>query len=86
MTTSLSILTVPAFDDNYLWIVHNGTDAVVVDPGDGKAILQALQEHQLQLKAILLTHHHADHIGGVPELLQSFEVPVYGPANDTLRL
>ena len=85
MTTSLSILTVPAFDDNYLWIVHNGTDAVVVDPGDGKAILQALQEQQLQLKAILLTHHHADHIGGVPELLQSFEVPVYGPANDNIK-
>lgn len=85
MTTSLSILTVPAFDDNYLWIVHNGTDAVVVDPGDGKAILQALQEHQLQLRAILLTHHHADHIGGVPELLQSFEVPVYGPANDNIK-
>ena len=85
MTTSLSILTVPAFDDNYLWIVHNGTDAVVVDPGDGKAILQALQEQQLQLKAILLTHHHADHIGGVPELLQSFGVPVYGPANDNIK-
>ncbi|MBC3883306.1 hydroxyacylglutathione hydrolase [Undibacterium sp. LX40W] len=85
MTTSLSILTVPAFDDNYLWIVHNGTDAVVVDPGDGKAILQALQDHQLQLKAILLTHHHADHVGGVPDLLMSFSVPVYGPATDNIK-
>lgn len=85
MTTSLSILTVPAFDDNYLWIVHKGTDAVVVDPGDGKVILQALQEHQLQLQAILLTHHHADHIGGVPDLLHSFAVPVYGPANDKIK-
>ncbi len=85
MTTSLSILTVPAFDDNYLWIVHNGADAVVVDPGDSKVILHALQEHGLQLRSILLTHHHADHVGGVPELLQSFEVPVYGPAGDNIK-
>ena len=89
MNSSLSILTVPAFEDNYLWIIHNGTHAVVVDPGDATPILHALHHHKLILSAILLTHHHADHIGGVPALLEkcSFShsakpIPVYGPAND----
>lgn len=79
---ALSILTVPAFDDNYLWLIHNGRDAIVVDPGDATVILQALNQHGLSLKAILLTHHHSDHIGGVVELLTHYPVPVYGPAHD----
>ncbi|MDO8703226.1 MAG: hydroxyacylglutathione hydrolase [Undibacterium sp.] len=82
MNNALSILTVPAFDDNYLWIIHDGQHAVVVDPGDATPILAALTKHNLVLSAILLTHHHADHIGGVPELLKRTKVPVYGPAND----
>ncbi len=83
MTTQpLSILTVPAFDDNYLWLAHNGQHAIVVDPGDAEAIVQALTQHNLQLSAILLTHHHPDHIGGVPALVERFKVPVYGPSND----
>lgn len=79
---ALSILTVPAFDDNYLWLIHNGRDAVVVDPGDATVILQALKQHGLSLTGILLTHHHSDHIGGVVELLTHYPVPVYGPAHD----
>lgn len=75
----LSILTVPAFDDNYLWIIHDGVSAAVVDPGDDEAILASLAAHQLQLTAILLTHHHGDHIGGVSNLLRHRQVPVYGP-------
>lgn len=82
MTQPLSILTVPAFDDNYLWLAHNGQYAVAVDPGDAEAIVQALTQHNLQLSAILLTHHHPDHIGGVPALVEKFQVPVYGPSND----
>lgn len=78
----LSVLTVPAFKDNYLWLIHDGTHAAVVDPGDAAPILAALAEHGLTLTAILLTHHHADHIGGVPALLARFPVPVYGPRND----
>ncbi|AZP13090.1 hydroxyacylglutathione hydrolase [Undibacterium parvum] len=84
MKNSLSILTVPAFDDNYLWIIHDGQHAVVVDPGDATPILAALTLHRLQLSAILLTHHHADHVGGVPALLQYAAVPVYGPKNDNI--
>ena len=90
MNSSLTILTVPAFQDNYLWIIHNGTHAVVVDPGDSVPILHALTQHKLELSAILLTHHHADHIGGVPALLAklatSRQIPVFGPANDGISV
>ncbi len=79
---SLHILPVPAFSDNYLWLIHDGRHAAVVDPGDAAPILAALREHALALTAILLTHHHRDHIGGVPALLQSHDVPVYGPRHD----
>ncbi|MET3118334.1 hydroxyacylglutathione hydrolase [Undibacterium sp. GrIS 1.8] len=82
---ALSILTVPAFDDNYLWLIHNGTYAVAVDPGDATPILAALDEHNLRLSAIVLTHHHQDHIGGVPALLRHLSVPVFGPANDNIQ-
>jgi hydroxyacylglutathione hydrolase len=78
----LTVLTVPAFKDNYLWLIHDGVNAAAVDPGDGEPILEALAANGLTLTAILLTHHHADHIGGVPRLLQHAQVPVFGPRND----
>jgi len=78
----LSVLTVPAFNDNYLWLIHDGVHAAVVDPGDAEPVLAALRDHHLALTAILLTHHHADHTGGVPALLQHYDVPVFGPQRD----
>ena len=84
LNDSLHVLAVPAFNDNYLWLIHNGTHAVVVDPGDAAPILAALKRHNLVLTAILLTHHHADHVGGVPQLLQHTKVPVYGPRNEAI--
>ena len=76
------VLALPAFKDNYLWLVHDGRSAAVIDPGDAAPVLAALSAHHLTLAAILLTHHHADHIGGVPELLSRFQVPVFGPRRD----
>ena len=81
---TLQVLTIPAFDDNYLWLIHDGDHAAVVDPGDARPVLAALALHQLTLTAILLTHHHADHVGGVPELLKHASVPVYGPRNESI--
>jgi hydroxyacylglutathione hydrolase len=82
--SELAVLTVPAFQDNYLWLIHDGVHAAAVDPGDAGPILQALADNGLALTAILLTHHHADHIGGVASLLERFPVPVFGPRNEKI--
>ncbi len=74
----------PAFNDNYLWLIHDGAHAAVVDPGDAQPILAALDAHGLILVAILVTHHHADHVGGVQTLLQHFNVPVFGPESESI--
>ena len=83
-STRLRVLAVPAFADNYLWLIHDGVHAAVVDPGDAAPILAALAAHHLTLTAILLTHRHADHIGGVPALLAHVDVPVFGPRNEPI--
>ena len=63
--TMTEISFVPAFSDNYIWILKTREYAVVVDPGDAKPVLQYLKKRQLELYAILITHHHRDHVGGV---------------------
>ncbi len=75
----LSVFPIPAFTDNYIWIFTQGNLAYVVDPGEAKPVFQYLEQHQLTLDGILVTHHHEDHIGGINELLQHYPVPVYGP-------
>jgi len=79
-----NIIPIPAFNDNYIWmIVHpSNSHAVIVDPGDAKPVIAALKDQHLELTAILITHHHWDHTGGIDELLAYKKVPVYGPAND----
>ena len=84
--THLAVLTLPAFKDNYLWLIHDGSNAAIVDPGEAGPVKAALAAHKLRLTAILLTHHHADHIGGVPGLLEEWDVPVFGPRNDGIAL
>jgi hydroxyacylglutathione hydrolase len=78
----MQIHAVPAFKDNYLWVVSEGTRAAVVDPGDAAPIERFLADNGMELCAILATHHHADHIGGVPELAKHWRCPVFGPAHD----
>ena len=85
----LQVTTVPAFTDNYLWLVHgarNATRVAVVDPGDAVAIEQCLAAGGFTLDTILVTHHHADHIGGVAELARRHNAAVIGPAGEDIPL
>jgi hydroxyacylglutathione hydrolase len=75
-------IALPAFTDNYIWMLHDGREAVVVDPGDAAPVIAALDELQLALAAILVTHHHADHVGGVDALRPRLQGPVYGPKRE----
>jgi hydroxyacylglutathione hydrolase len=79
-----TLLALPAFADNYLWLLHDGTRAVVVDPGDAAPVERLLDELDLELAAILVTHHHADHIGGVERLRPRLKGPVHGPAHERI--
>jgi hydroxyacylglutathione hydrolase len=80
----LTLIPIPAFADNYLWMLHDGKRALVVDPGDAAPVSRYLKEHALQLEAILVTHHHADHTGGVDELREATGAKVYGPAAERI--
>jgi hydroxyacylglutathione hydrolase len=83
-----NISPIPAFRDNYIWLITQPDNAyaVVVDPGDAQPVLSVLAAQQLQLAAILVTHHHQDHAGGVTQLLQHYSVPVFGPAHETVTI
>ena len=85
--TDLTITPIRAFADNYIWLLQ-GNDpnaASVVDPGDARPVLDYLARHQTVPKAILITHHHGDHVGGVRHLLREFPgIPVYGPARENI--
>lgn len=73
-----NITAIPAFQDNYIWAIHNAQHAVVVDPGDAAPVLDFLTEHHLKLVDILCTHRHYDHIGGIAQLRAEYHVPVHG--------
>ena len=77
----LEVAPIPAFADNYIWLLRRSGSraAVVVDPGDAGPVLRHLAAHSLDLAGVLLTHHHPDHIGGVAELVRDRAVPVYAP-------
>src|SRR5204862_447612 len=67
--TMLRIVPVKAFKDNYVWTLRNATHAAVVDPGEARPVLDYLSRERLELAAILATHHHPDHVGGIAELV-----------------
>ncbi|KAB7622552.1 hydroxyacylglutathione hydrolase [Alkalilimnicola sp. S0819] len=80
----LRIEPIPAFSDNYIWALHDGEKAAVVDPGDAAPVMRWLNERGVELSAILITHHHPDHVGGIAELLAQGAVPVYGPGAENI--
>lgn len=80
----MNLTALPALSDNYIWMFDDGRHAVVVDPGAAAPVLAALQARRLELAAILVTHHHADHVGGVDALRQELTGEVYGPASERI--
>ncbi|MEJ2385598.1 MAG: hydroxyacylglutathione hydrolase [Xanthomonadales bacterium] len=76
----IRVTAIPAFSDNYIWLLSaRDTTCAVVDPGDAQPVFETLEREGLELTSILLTHHHADHIGGVAELVAATGAAVYGP-------
>jgi hydroxyacylglutathione hydrolase len=80
----MDLIALPAFADNLIWMLHDGRQAFVVDPGAAAPVKDALRERGLRLAAILVTHHHSDHVGGLAELQPLVEGPIYGPAHEAM--
>ncbi len=84
----LPVLPVHAFKDNYIWLITDNQRqyAAIVDPGDATPVLQTLQREHLTPVALLITHHHGDHQGGVRDLLAEYpQLPVFGPAHERIH-
>jgi hydroxyacylglutathione hydrolase len=80
----MNLVALPAFADNYIWMLHDGREALVVDPGDSAPVLDALATLGLTLTSILVTHHHADHVGGLIGLQSVLKGPIFGPATESM--
>lgn len=78
----MRIFHIPAYTDNYIWVMQSGSDISVIDPGDASPILDIIKNNDLNLVDILLTHHHFDHVGGTLELKKQLNGKVYGPIGD----
>jgi len=80
-----NVTAIPAFADNYIWLIRTtGKTCAIVDPGDAAPVLDFLAEHDLDLRYVLITHHHADHIGGLHELQSRFDAEVFGPEDSRI--
>lgn len=83
----IQVISVPAFTDNYIWLITNEERkyTAIVDPGDARPVIEELQNRDMQPVAILITHHHHDHVGGIGKLLETWPgLPVYGPAREEI--
>ncbi len=81
----MEIQALHAFDDNYIWLLKAGGSVAAVDPGDAEPLLHYLKETNERLTAILITHHHGDHTGGIKDLVRHNTIPVFGPANEKIE-
>ena len=80
---NINIIPIKAFKDNYIWLIQEKLNGIIVDPGDAKPVLTKLEKETINLKAILITHKHHDHIGGIEELINNYpNVKIYGPENN----
>lgn len=80
----MNLIALPAFTDNYIWMLHDGVSAIVVDPGDSAPVIDTLASQGLTLAGILVTHHHDDHVGGLAGLRSFLKGPVFGPASERI--
>jgi hydroxyacylglutathione hydrolase len=80
----MKLVALPAFTDNYIWMLHDGHEALVVDPGDAAPVVDALDRLGLALTGILVTHHHGDHVGGLAALQPRLQGTVHGPARERM--
>lgn len=80
----MDIQALHAFEDNYIWLLRDGRRVVAIDPGDASPVLRYLEEQNASLAAILITHHHGDHTGGIDDLLSRGPVPIFGPAGEAI--
>jgi hydroxyacylglutathione hydrolase len=80
----LTVTPIPAFQDNYIWALHDERHAVLVDPGDAAPCVEFLAKNGLKLLAILITHHHGDHVGGNRDLAAHYQPRIYGPAQEII--
>lgn len=88
MTNTYTITPIPAFDDNYIWCLSNDRQqALVVDPGDAEPVINYINDHDLTLAGILITHHHHDHTGGIQALqAKHANLLVAGPQSSPCQL
>ena len=78
----ISVEPLKAFDDNYIWLVTTNEGSIVIDPGESTKIIELIDSNVINLKAILITHHHYDHTSGLKTLLDKVDIDVYGPSNN----
>ena len=78
----MRIFHIPAYTDNYIWVMQSGSDISIIDPGDASPVLDHIKNNDLNIVDILLTHHHFDHVGGTLELKKQISGKVYGPVGN----
>ena len=83
---NINIFPIKAFQDNYIWVIQENDNVIVIDPGDAEPVLKELKKKNINLVAILITHKHYDHTGGVEELINNHpNVQIFGPENNEFK-